>query len=127
MLIATTRASSASCVRRPGRKPVREPEEFLLEDGVQHQDSCALDNLVFQSSDRQRPLPSVRLRNIRPAGGLRPIGSSVNTVVQGLKPKLKACLVFLPCHSVHARGRLALERIERGLACIDTDMVEERG
>ena len=51
----------------------------------------------------------------------------MNTVVQCLKPKLKACLVFLPCHSVHSRGRLALERVERGLECIDTDMVEERG
>ena len=110
-----------------GSEPVREPEEISLEDGVQHHDGGTLDNLVFQGGDRQRPLPSVRLRNIRPAGRLRPIGSSMNTVVQGLKPRLKACLVFLPCHPVHARGRLALERVERGLECIGVDMVEERG
>ena len=110
-----------------GPKPIREPEEILFEDGVQHHDGGTLDNLVFQGSDRQRPLPSVRLRNIRPAGRLWPIGSSMNTVVQDLKPKLKARLVFLPCHAVHARSRLALERVERGLECIDADMVEECG
>src|SRR5271165_1386004 len=109
-----------------GSEPIREPEEISLEDGVQHHDGGALDDLVFQGGDRQRPLPSVRLRNIRPAGRLRPVGPSVNTVVQSLKPKLKACLVFLPCHPIHARVRLALERVECGLKCIDADMVEKR-
>src|SRR4051794_15339699 len=70
-------------------------------------------------------LPSVRLRNIRPAGRLRPIRASVNTVVQCLEPKFKTYLVFLPCHSVHARS--LLERVECGQESTDADMVEDRG
>src|SRR6267143_1850810 len=57
----------------PGTEPVREPEEVFLVDGVQHHDGSALDDLVFQGGDRQRPLPSVRLRYVRPAGRLGPV------------------------------------------------------
>src|SRR4051812_44718997 len=35
-----------------GSEPIREPEEILLEDGVQHHDGGTLDNLVFQGSNR---------------------------------------------------------------------------
>jgi len=50
-----------------GSEPVGEPEEVLLVDDVEDHDERALDNLVFQRGDRQRPLPAIRLRYIRPA------------------------------------------------------------
>src|SRR5205823_3147404 len=65
-----------------GPEPVREPEEVLLIDGVQHHDRGALDDLVLQGGDRQRPLPAIRLRYVPPAGRLRPIRSPMNTTVQ---------------------------------------------
>src|SRR5438105_12074658 len=36
-------------------------------------------------------------------------------------------LVVLPCHPVHARSGLALEREERRPECVDVEMVEKRG
>jgi site-specific DNA recombinase len=70
----------------PGPEPVREPEEVLLVDGVQHQDGGALVDLVFQGGDRQRPLPAVCLRYVRPAGRLRTVRSPMNTTVQVRQP-----------------------------------------
>jgi len=34
-----------------GSEPVREAEEVLFVDGVEHHDACTLDDLVFQSRD----------------------------------------------------------------------------
>src|SRR5208282_2911999 len=76
-------------------KPVRKSTEVAFIDGVEHQDGCALDNLVFQGSYRQRPLLSVRLRYIRPAGGLRSVGSPMDPTMQVLEPKFEVCLVVL--------------------------------
>ena len=45
--IPTTSASSASCVSRKGRKPVREPEEVFLVDRIEHRNRRPLDDLVL--------------------------------------------------------------------------------
>src|SRR5260370_13808065 len=84
------------------------PEEVFLVDGVQHHDGSALDDLVFQGGDRQRPLPSVRLRYVRPAGRLVPVCSPVDPSVRIFEPWLKLCLVVLPLHAVHAWGASSL-------------------
>ena len=47
-------------------EPVAEPQEVFLPDRVQHFHQCALDDLVLQRRDTQRPLPSIRLRYIHP-------------------------------------------------------------
>ena len=94
-----------------GPEPVREPEEVLLVDRVQHHNDCALDDLVFERSDRQRPLPPIRLRDVHPAGRLGPVGSTMNTTMQIREPGLQFCLVVTPRHTVHARGGLALQRV----------------
>jgi len=39
---------------------IREPEEVLLVDRVQHRDGRPLDDLAFQGGNRERPLPTVR-------------------------------------------------------------------
>ena len=92
-----------------GTEPVREPEEVFLIDRVQHHNGRALDNFVFQGGNRQGPLPSVRLRNIRPAGRLRTVGPTVDAAMQIDEPALKVCLVLPPRHAIHAWGGLTLE------------------
>src|ERR1700739_1375838 len=73
----------------PGPEPVREPKEFFLVDGVEHHDCGALDDLVLQGGDRQRPLLSVRLRYVGPAGGLRSVCSPMDPSVQICEPRLE--------------------------------------
>ena len=92
-----------------GTEPVREPEEVFLIDGVQHHNGRALDDFVFQGGNRQGPLPSVRLWNIRPAGRLRTVGPTVDAAMQIDEPALKVCLVLPPRHAIHAWGGLTLE------------------
>src|SRR6201982_1941311 len=72
------------CVQRivlaaPRPEPIREPEEILLVDRIQHGDRCPLDDLVFKGCDRERALPSIRLWYIPTAGGLCPIPSSLDS------------------------------------------------
>ena len=49
---------------------VRKPEKRRLVDRVQHLDDGALDNLVFQRGDTERPLPPVRLRDVDASYGV---------------------------------------------------------
>ena len=51
----------------PRPKPVGEAQKVHLVDGVEHLDDGPLDNLVLQRGDAERPLPPVRLRDVRPA------------------------------------------------------------
>lgn len=83
--------------------------------------------LSFQGCDRQRPLLSIRLRYVRPARRLRSVRSPVNPCVQFPEPRLKVCLVVLPCYAIHASGSFAPERVECRPKCIDIDVVEKRG
>jgi hypothetical protein len=98
-----------------------------LVDRVQHQDRRALDDFVFQCGDRQRPLLPVRLRYLRPAGGLWSVRSPLDPFVQIREPGLEVGLVVPPCQPVHSRRRVALERAERNAEQIDVDVVQERG
>src|SRR6516164_7483889 len=52
-----------------------------------------------------------------------PVDRSVEVLEVGLEVRL----VVLPCHPVHARSGLALEREERRPECVDVEMVEKRG
>src|SRR5215831_9084563 len=51
----------------------------------------------------------------------------VDLSVEVLEIGLEVRLVVLPCHPVHARSGLALEREERRPECVDVEMVEKRG
>ncbi len=44
-----------------GAEPVREPEEILLVDRVQHRGGRSLDDLVFESGNRDWALSAIRL------------------------------------------------------------------
>jgi len=50
----------------PRPETVGEAQEVHLVDGVEHLDDGALEDLVLQRGNAKRPLPPVRLRDVRP-------------------------------------------------------------
>src|SRR5664279_6035696 len=52
---------------------VGEAGEVPLVDGVEHLDDGPLGDLVLQRGDAERPLPPVRLRDVRPTRWARPV------------------------------------------------------
>ena len=67
-------------------KPIREPEEILLEDRAQHCSRGPLDDLVLESGDRKRALAAVFPRNVAPTGRQCPVCSPFDPRVQVLDP-----------------------------------------
>jgi hypothetical protein len=118
------------CVERivrpaPGPEAIREPEEVLLVDRVEHRRRSPLDDLVLQRRDGQRAPAAVHLGDEPAAGGLRPIRSPVDPLVEVLDPTIEVRLVGLPCHPVHAGSGLSLESEERHPEQLGGDVVEE--
>src|SRR5271157_4458691 len=109
-----------------GAKSIRESEEVLLVNRVQHLDQRALDDLVLQRGDAERALPPVGLRDIPTPRRLRPIRSPVDAAVQTLEACLQIVAVILPRHAIDARGRLAPERKVGLPELIAIDVVKER-
>ena len=96
-----------------GPKPVREAEEVFLIDGVEHRNSCALDDFVFQRSYSQRALFAVSFGYEYPSDGLCPVCAALNSFVQVMKVSLQLCLVVLPRDFIYPGGGMALERQKR--------------
>jgi hypothetical protein len=114
------------CVERvlrsaSGPESVREPEEVLLVDRVQHCDCRSLDDLVFESGDRERPLSAIRPRiQVRGSpAGQRPIRSPMEPCVQIREVARAVRVVLLPCQAIHARRGVRLEFVERVLEQVD--------
>jgi hypothetical protein len=108
-------------------EPIREPEEFLLEDRAQHCSRGPLDDLVLESGDRKRALAAVFLRNVAPTGRQCPVCSPFDPRVEVLDPAIEVLLVGLPRHPVDAGRRVTLHRVERSSQHGGADMVQERG
>jgi len=70
------------CVMRSpsGPGPVREPEEVLLVDRVQHLRHRPLNDFVFQGGNCQWTLLSIRLGYVDPPRRQRPVRSPMNPV-----------------------------------------------
>ena len=105
---------------------VAEPQKVCFPDRVQHLDHRALDDLVLQRGNAERPLPSVRLGDIHPPRRQRPIGAAVNAVLEILEPRLEICAVFPSPHPVHSSRRLPLQRLVGIPQQVDIDVMEER-
>ena len=110
----------------PRPAPIRAPAEIFQVDRAQHLDHRALDDLVLQRGNAERPLPSVRLGDIHPPRRQRPIGAAVNAVLEILEPRLEICAVFPSPHPVHSRRRLPLQRLVGIPQQVDIDVMEER-
>jgi len=109
-----------------GPETIREPEEILLVDRVQHGDCCPLDDLVLKSRDRERALPPIRLRYVPPPGRQCPVRSPMDPSMQVLNPAIEVCFVVLPCQPIDARGGLSPESEEGCPQGFRAEMVVER-
>src|SRR6266851_2024221 len=110
-----------------GSEPVREPEEVLFVDGVEHHDTCALADLVLKGGDCQRTLPSIGLRYVPTPRGLRPIGSPMDPIPQIFDLAIEIGFVVPPRHPVDTRSCVPLQCEERGAEHCGVEVVEERG
>ena len=108
-------------------EPIREPEEVFLVDHAQHCGHGSLDDLVFECGDRERAFAAVFLRNVAPAGRLRPVRSCLDPCVQVLDTMIEALFVGLPRHAVDAGSRVTLQRVERCSQHLGIDVVQKRG
>jgi hypothetical protein len=68
-----------------------------------------VNNLVLQRRYPERPLPSVRLRNVHPSRWLRSISAPLNPAVQIGEPIFQTGLILLPRDAVHARSGFTLQ------------------
>jgi hypothetical protein len=102
-------ASSAWCWLRPRLAPMGEAEEIRLLADVQHLHHRALDDLVLQRSDVQRPLAAVGFGNVLASRRLRPIGASLHPPVQILEPALEVYVVRVSGDAVDTWRRPALQ------------------
>lgn len=109
-----------------GPKPVREAEEVFLIDRVEHCDSRALNDFVFQRSNTERALFAISLWYEPSSDRQRPIRAAMDPCKQVLEVALQPGLVVLPCHPVHPGCGMALERQERVPQQIDSHMVQQR-
>ena len=80
----------------PGPESIRKPQKVVLVDRIQHCHHGALDDFVFQRGDAQRALLSIRLGNISPSGWLRPVGVTVDALVQVCEIGLQMFFVIYP-------------------------------
>ncbi len=110
----------------PGPKPVREAQEVRLINGVQHLDHRPLKELVLQRRDSERPLPPIWLRDVRPPRRPRPVAPAMDPGMQVLEVALQVLPVVTPCHPVHPRRGLGLQRPIRRPQAFDINMVQQR-
>src|SRR5271169_5357419 len=109
----------------PGSESVREPEEVFLVDRVEHRNSRPLDDLVFQSGNRERALPAVSFGNVDPPRRQCPICSPMDASMQVLEVALEILLVTSPGQAIYTRCGVFLKFEERLVEQIDADVVEE--
>src|ERR671918_231214 len=108
-------------------EPVREAEEVSLVDRVHHLNRRALDELVFQRGDAQRPLPPVGLGDVRPLDRPRSVRSALQPSRQVREVCLEGLPVVLPRLAVDPRGGIPLQRVVRRPQMLDVvDVVQER-
>ncbi len=92
-----------------GSKSIREAQEVLLIDSVEHLDNGALDDLVFQGCNSERPKPPIRLRDVRPSGGSCPVAPTTQSGMQRSEVVLQLLPVLLPSDSICPRGGFPLD------------------
>ena len=111
----------------PRPESIGEAEKVGLIDRVHHLDRRALDELIFQRGDAQRPLPPVSLRDVRPLDRLRSIRPPLEPFGEVREVHLEGLPVLPPRLPVHARGRIPLQRVVRSLQALAVvDVVQER-
>jgi hypothetical protein len=112
----------------PRSEAVREAEEVRFVDGVEHLDGRALDDLVFQHGDAERPLPPVFLRDVHPTDRLRSVRASLQPVGEVAEIVFHCFPVVPPRLAIHTRRSFLLEtEVGRPKTIQVVDVVQERG
>jgi hypothetical protein len=123
----TSHPWSSVWLAAPRPEPVREAEEVRFIDGVEHLDSGALNDFVFQRGNTERPLPPVFLRDVHPTNRLRPVRATLQPFGEVSKVVLHRLPVVPPRLAVHTRRGFLLETgVRRPQAIQVVDMVQER-
>jgi hypothetical protein len=66
----------------PWSEAIREAPKIFLVNLVEDCDHGLLNNLVLQRRDPERPLPTIRFRDVHSSGWLCSISTAVNPAVQ---------------------------------------------
>ena len=102
----------------PRPEAVTETHEVGLVDGVQYLGHRALDDLVLQSRDAERPATAIAFGDVGAAYRFGPVLPAMDPVVQAPKIALQLLLVLIHRHPIHpgtGRASLPPERpFERG-------------
>jgi hypothetical protein len=93
----------------PRPETIRESEEVVFVDCVQHLDRRTLDNLVFQCGHAERSLPPVGLGYVHSPDRLRSIRSALQPTGKTSQINIQVLSVVLPRLAVHSRCGMPLE------------------
>src|SRR5262249_10538357 len=110
-----------------GPEPIREAEEVLLVNRIQHRGGRPLDDFVFEGGNRDRTLSAVGFWYVLSTARQCPVRSSLDPVVQVFDIAIEVCPVVLPRQAVYPGRRVLLYCEVRQPKQFDTDMVEQRG
>ena len=110
----------------PRSESVREAEEVHLVDGVEHFGHGPLDNLVFQNRHTDGPRAPIRLGEMHPTYGLRPIAPRVHPFAQILELPLQGELVARNRLPIDPRAGAPLLTTESPSQGVFIDVVQER-
>src|SRR5215469_1587900 len=111
----------------PWPETIRETPKVLLINLIEDCEHGLLNNLVLQRRDPERPLSTIRLRDIHSSRWLRSISAAVNSAVQIDKPTFQPSLIPLPSDAVHSRRGLSLQSVKAIPEQSDCHMVKQRG
>src|ERR1700674_3062690 len=94
----------------PRTESIGEAKEILLVDGLQNVHDRLLDDLVLQTENAEWPLGAVRLRDVCPSGGARPIAAPMHSIVQVFDFLFEGFSISLPCHTIDSGRSVTRER-----------------
>src|SRR6266704_2986990 len=110
----------------PWPEPVGTTPEVHLVDGVQHLDDGALDNLVLQRGNTERPQPPVRLRDVRPPRRARPVTPLLHPPEQILEVRLQLLPAGRPRHPICTRRGLRAQSPASPPQALQVDVMQQR-
>jgi len=96
----------------PWPETIPETPKILLLNLIEDCDHGLLDHLVLQRRNPERPLSTIRFRDIHSSRWLRSVSAAVYPAVQIDKPTFQPSLILLPRDTVHSWSGLTLQRVK---------------
>src|SRR4029453_12308249 len=98
----------SKCIVRTASTPKakRALREVLLIDSFQHFGQRALDDLILDTSDSDRPPRAWSFGDVHPSDRLMAVPTRLQLLLQGLEVAPQALLVLLPRDAVHTYRRI---------------------